>query len=135
MLEDKGVFRHILFVKCFIKGFVGNHGITPFQFNKKNIILYNLTMPNILSIIIEKLKTRYNQTYRMNNQSDSERRKLYMDERFFSDLVATGTIIDAEREVQNFINYHQRTNPYFKVVSINTVSVPIGVTIYVTYED
>lgn len=47
----------------------------------------------------------------------------------------TGTIIDAEREVQKFINYHQRTNPYFKVISINTVSVPIGVTIYVTYED
>lgn len=125
-------------------------------------------MTNILSIITEKLKTRYNQTYRMNKQSDSERRKLYMDERFLSDLVAsgfeqvrqqaeekhkknrreeqgmrkrtnitcseryyqmrnrlnpkvhnyqtekhrtiiehfTGTIIDTEREVQNFINYH-----------------------------
>lgn len=47
-------------------------------------------MPNILSIITKKLKTRYNQTYRMNKQSDSERRKLYMDERFFSDLVASG---------------------------------------------
>lgn len=47
----------------------------------------------------------------------------------------TGTIIDAEREAQNFINYHQRVNPRFRIISMNTVSVPIGVTIYVTYED
>ncbi len=35
MLEDKSILRNILFVKCFIKGFVGNYGITSVVENAK----------------------------------------------------------------------------------------------------